>query len=182
MTDNTLGVHAFAFTSHWHVPEMRELLPSIVERGVGLIEVPLLRPSELDAEGSRKLAASLDIELVCSLSLPAHFDILTDQREINHFLEEALDVTARTGAKALSGVTYDTIGKTSGAPPTKQELDAVARIVESGARAAAARGLRFGIEPCNRYETHLINRAIDARRIIEQVGADNVFIHLDQIP
>jgi len=30
-----------------------------------------------------------------------------------------------------------------------------------------------------RYETHLINRGIDAARIIERVGADNIFIHLD---
>jgi D-psicose/D-tagatose/L-ribulose 3-epimerase len=53
------------------------------------------------------------------------------------------------------------------------------RFLERAAKAAKSRGLRLGIEPCNRYETHLINRGIDATRIIERIGAPNIFIHLD---
>jgi len=37
----------------------------------------------------------------------------------------------------------------------------------------------LGVEPCNRYETHLMNTAADARALIERSGADNVRIHLD---
>ncbi len=179
MTSNLFGLHGLAFSPLWHLPAIREQLPALVEQGVGLFEIPLLRPDELDAEGSRKLAASLDVELICSLGLPAYFDIQKDQSAILKFLDNALDVTARAGASALSGVTYSSIGSTTGAPPTTGELDAVARIVEGAAKAAASRGLRLGIEPCNRYETHLMNRAVDGRRMIEKVGADNVFIHLD---
>lgn len=179
MTENVLGLHTFVFADSWQLPVVSKQLPALVEKGVGLFEIPLLRPDELDTEGTRKLAESLGIELVCSLGLPAHMDVLNDSDSVIGFLKKALEVTARTGATALSGVTYGTIGKTSGAPPTQQELDAISRVIEAAARSADELGLRLGIEPCNRYETHLMNRAIDGRRLIERIGADNVFIHLD---
>lgn len=39
--------------------------------------------------------------------------------------------------------------------------------------------LLFGIEPVNRYENHLINTSWQAVAMIERVGADNIFVHLD---
>ena len=95
------------------------------------------------------------------------------------FLTRALEVAAQIEAIALSGVTYGTIGRTSGAPPTVHERDAVARVVEGGARAARERGLRFGVEPCNRYETHLVNTAADGVEIVERVARTTVFVHPD---
>ncbi|MER8464887.1 TIM barrel protein [Mesorhizobium sp. M1396] len=61
----------------------------------------------------------------------------------------------------------------------RQKSTACARFLGRAAKAAKAHGLKLGIEPCNRCETHLINRGIDAARIIERVDAGNVFIHLD---
>jgi hydroxypyruvate isomerase len=80
---------------------------------------------------------------------------------------------------ALAGVTYGTIGKISGAPRTKAEFDGTARFIERAARAAKAHGLKLGIEPCNRYETHIMNTGADGRAYCEAAGQDNVFIHLD---
>ena len=143
-----LGLHTFAFATEWQPAQAAEQLPRLRELGVRLIEIPLLRPDEIDIEASRQLASAHDIELTCSLGLPARFDIERDQDEITGFLEGALDVTARLGARLLSGVTYGTIGKTSGAPPTSRELDAVCRIIERAGKAAAAQGLMLGVEPC----------------------------------
>ena len=39
--------------------------------------------------------------------------------------------------------------------------------------------MQLGVEPCNRYETHLLNTAHQTAAVVERVGADNVFIHLD---
>ena len=40
-------------------------------------------------------------------------------------------------------------------------------------------GIAFGIEAVNRYENHLINTARQSVDMIERVGADNIFVHLD---
>jgi D-psicose/D-tagatose/L-ribulose 3-epimerase len=91
----------------------------------------------------------------------------------------ALDKTAEMGCLALSGVTFGGIGERTGLPPTAAEYDNVARVLEAAAKHAKARGLQFGIEPVNRYENHLINTGWQAVQMIERVGADNIFVHLD---
>ncbi len=63
--------------------------------------------------------------------------------------------------------------------PTMAEYDNIARALGAAARHAKALGLGFGIEPVNRYESHLVNTAAQARWMIEKVGSDNIFIHLD---
>ena len=83
------------------------------------------------------------------------------------------------GALALSGVTYGGIGERTGLPPTQGEYDNVAKALAAAAKYAKSRGILFGIEPVNRYENHLINTGWQAVQMIEKVGADNIFIHLD---
>ena len=41
------------------------------------------------------------------------------------------------------------------------------------------RGIELGVEAVNRYENHLINTGWQAVDMIERVGADNIFVHLD---
>ena len=42
-----------------------------------------------------------------------------------------------------------------------------------------ALGIQLGVEAVNRYESHLINSAEQAVALVERVGMDNVFVHLD---
>lgn len=174
-----LGVHTFVFAEEWRPQSARAALPRLKEHGVKLVEIPLLRPDEIDVDGTRAVMAEFAIDISCSLGLPGRLDIISRLDEAIAFLEGALDVTARVGAPYLSGVPYGTLGYVSGRPRTRQEEDAVVRVVERAAKAAKARGLGLGIEPCNRYETHLMNTAADAVAVIERSGADNVFVHLD---
>ena len=39
--------------------------------------------------------------------------------------------------------------------------------------------MTLGLEICNRYETNVINTAGDALRLADDIGEDNVLIHLD---
>ncbi len=48
----------------------------------------------------------------------------------------------------------------------------------SAARAEAA-GVRLGLEAVNRYESNVVNTLDDARWIVEQVGSDALFVHMD---
>ncbi len=95
------------------------------------------------------------------------------------YLKVALDKAKECGAEALSGVTYGGIGERTGVPPTMAEYDNIARALDAVAKHAKSLGLAFGIEPVNRYENHLINTGAQAKWMIEKVGADNIFIHLD---
>jgi D-psicose/D-tagatose/L-ribulose 3-epimerase len=51
--------------------------------------------------------------------------------------------------------------------------------MKSVARYAAGLGLTLGLEPCNRYETYLLNTGRQAVALIERIGEPNLFVHLD---
>lgn len=174
-----LGLHTFAAAPRWDVPDFEALLPKLEVHKVRVLEVPLLDPKEINVPQSRAFFERTGIEPVCSLGLPAEIDVIADPEAGLAFLEPAFDIAARLGAPCLSGVTYGTIGKTSGAPRTQAEFEGTARFIEKAAKAAKAHNLKLGIEPCNRYETHIMNTGADGRAYCEASGAGNVFIHLD---
>ncbi|TGQ37362.1 sugar phosphate isomerase/epimerase family protein [Mesorhizobium sp. M00.F.Ca.ET.216.01.1.1] len=176
---NTFGLHTFAIAPVWDLARIEPQMDRLKELGIGLMEIPLLRPEEIDIKRTRGFAIHYGVELIPSLGLPRALDVVERPDEALDFLQPAFKVCNEVGSEALGGVTYGTIGKTTGRAPTKQEIDGMCRFLERAAKAAKSRGLKLGIEPCNRYETHLINRGIDAAKIIERVGADNIFIHLD---
>lgn len=174
-----LGLHTFAAAPAWDLPTMRALLPRLHAHKVRVLEIPLLDPAEIDVPGTAAFLSDAGIEPVCSLGLPRGLDVIADPGAGLAFLEPAFQVAEALGAFALAGVTYGAIGHVSGAPRTQAEFDGVARFIARAAKAAAAHGLKLGIEPCNRYETHIMNTAADGRAYCEAAGADNVFIHLD---
>jgi len=176
---STFGLHTFAIAPVWDLTRIDPQMDRLKEHGIGLLEIPLLRPEEIDTKRTRAFAAHYKVELVPSLGLPASLDIVERPGEGLEFLDPAFRVCAELGSFGLGGVTYGTIGKTTGRAATAKEIDGICRFLDRAAKAARAYGIKIGIEPCNRYETHLINRGVDAARIIERVGADNIFIHLD---
>lgn len=174
-----LGLHTFVISPVWELSRIERQMDRLKEYGIGLFEIPLLRPEEIDVKGTRSFASRHGVELFCSLGLPPSIDVVERPQDALDFVEPAFQVCDSVGSTALGGMTYGTIGKTTGRGPTMKEIDGICRFLESAARRARSLGLRIGIEPSNRYETHLINRGIDAARIIERVGAENLFIHLD---
>ena len=174
-----LGLHTFVISPVWELSRLERQMDRLKEYGIGLFEIPLLRPEKIDVKGTRSFASRHGVELFCSLGLPPSIDVVERPQDALDFVELAFQVCDSVGSTALGGMTYGTIGKTTGRGPTMKEIDGICRFLESAARRARSLGLRIGIEPSNRYETHLINRGIDAARIIERVGAENLFIHLD---
>jgi D-psicose/D-tagatose/L-ribulose 3-epimerase len=174
-----LGIHTLALTPLWSPDEADRILPPCRAQGVRLVEVPLLDPLTFDSLGTRRAVERNGMQLVCSLGLPARMDIVNDAETAVDFLAAVLKAAKEAGAPALSGVTYGTIGKVSGAPRSAAETEALIRLIGRVAAKAKALGMRLGIEPCNRYETHLMNTGQDGAWFAEQSGADNVFVHLD---
>ena len=174
------GVHTSMWTMAWDAAGSARAVAAAAELGFDFIEIALLSPDTVDAEASRRLLERAALPAVCSLGLPeAVWPSRHGPDGAVAFLTGALDVAHAMGAEALTGVTYGGIGETSGTPPTQGELDRVAATLERAARHAATLGMRFGIEPVNRYETHLINTARQGVEMIERIGAGNMFLHLD---
>jgi D-psicose/D-tagatose/L-ribulose 3-epimerase len=173
------GVHTSMWTMNWDRAGAERTVAAAAAYKMDFIEIALVNPGVVDPAHTRSLLEQHSMRAVCSLGLPeGSWPSVDPEAGIAH-LKHVMDVAAAMGAEALSGVTYGGIGQRSGLPPTAQEYDNMARALEAAARHAKQVGLAFGIEPVNRYENHLINTAAQARWMIEKVGADNIFIHLD---
>ncbi|HEX5079051.1 MAG TPA: sugar phosphate isomerase/epimerase, partial [Geminicoccaceae bacterium] len=173
------GMHSSLWTARWTPGAVEALVPQAARHGLDVIEIALLAPETIDVEHSRAVLAEHGIAPTCSLSLPLEVTAPLHPNKAEAFLLRALEVAHALGAGTLSGVTYATLGYTTGAPPAEQEYVNIANALRPVARRAAALGMTIGLEPCNRYETHLVNTAEQAVRLIERIGEPNVMIHLD---
>jgi D-psicose/D-tagatose/L-ribulose 3-epimerase len=173
------GVHTSMWTMNWDRAGAERAVAEAVAYKMDFIEIALLNAPAVDAGHTRALLQRHGMKAVCSLGLPEQAWASQRPHAAIEHLKAAIDKTAEMGALALSGVIYGGIGERTGVPPTEAEYDNIARALTAAAKHAKTRGVELGIEPVNRYENHLINTGRQAVQMIERVGAENIFIHLD---
>ena len=173
------GVHTSMWTMNWDRAGAEKAVAAAVHYKMDFIEIALLNAPAVDTAHSRALLEKANMKSVCSLGLPEHAWASRHPEKAIEHLKVAIDKTAEMGGLALSGVTFGGIGERTGVPPTQKEYDNIAVALTAAAKHAKSRGILLGIEPVNRYENHLINTGWQAKQMIEKVGADNIFIHLD---
>ena len=177
--DVKLGMHASLWAAEWTREAAELAIPEAAEHGLQCIEFALLAPEAVDAPHSRKLFEKYGVEPTCSLCLPQdkQAQLVPDKAEA--FLKTALDKAAETGSTYLGGVTFAALGFKSGKPPSKGEYANIVKALKPAAKHAKKHGITLGIEPCNRYETHLLNTSEQAVMLLEMIGEPNVTIHFD---
>jgi D-psicose/D-tagatose/L-ribulose 3-epimerase len=179
---NALGVHAYVWVERWSREDCRRAVWATAEAGFDLIEIPLLDPSSVDVDDTRQVLEEHGVQAACSLGLAAETDISSDDPAAvtagRRLLDDALWATRQLGATMLTGVLYGRLGRYTEPLTTSGRTNAVATIRELCA-AAAPEGITIGLEPVNRYETNGLNTAEQALRFIDDVGTDNLAVHLD---
>ncbi len=178
--NNRLGIHALVWTGGWSEPEARHAIAQTAAAGYDLIEIPVMDPSAIDTGMTRRLLDEHGIEATCSLGLRFDADISSPDPDVVRRGEEllggALAVARDLGAGYLGGVLYSALGKYA-VPVTPRGrrncVEALARLAEE------AGGITLGLEIVNRYESNVVNTTEQALALIDDIGADNVVVHLD---
>jgi D-psicose/D-tagatose/L-ribulose 3-epimerase len=173
------GMHSSLWTASWTKAAAEKLIPDAAKHGLDVIEIALLTPDEIDVDHSKKLFKEFKVAPTASLCLPAHARAGEEPAKAEKFLNRALEVAHDLGCNILCGVTYSELGYKTGKPPSAAEYKNIAKALKPIARRAAEFKMRLGIEPCNRYETHLLNTADQSLMMIDMIGEKNVTIHLD---
>ena len=94
-------------------------------------------------------------------------------------LKKAIDDTVLIGADILVGGIYQAHKYFTGSGPTEQEWKWSADYLRTCGEYAQQAGVQLGLEFLNRFEVFLINTSTDCRRMVEQVGLENVGVHYD---
>jgi D-psicose/D-tagatose/L-ribulose 3-epimerase len=173
------GMHSSLWTASWTREAAELLIPEAARYGLEVIEMALLAPETIDVDHSVALFKAHGVAPTASLCLPMEDNAALYPDRAEKFLQRALETAHALGCNILCGVTYSTLGWRSGLPPEETELANIAKALKPIARRAAEYGMTIGIEPCNRYETHLLNTAAQSLAMLDRIGEPNVTIHLD---
>lgn len=174
-----IGMHFSLWSPVWTQATAEAAIPEAARYGLHLVEIPLLAPERIDVPHARDLLAAHAVAPAASLCLPPDRMATRDPAAARDFLLAAVDVAHALGCRFLGGVTYSALGHKTGAPPTEAEYDAIVAALQPVAQRAGALGLTLGLEPCNRYETHLLNTAAQTLALLDRIGAPNLAVHLD---
>jgi D-psicose/D-tagatose/L-ribulose 3-epimerase len=185
MTDiykNPIGVHGLVWAGSWSEPEARFAIEQSAAAGYDVIELLMMDPSSMNVGMTRRLLDEYGMQASASLGLNPSTDVSSDDPDVvaagSKVLSDALSVATDLGLVYLGGVVFGALNKYS-APVTPRgranSIDAVRELSENGAKS----GIPIGLEIVNRYESNLLNTAVQAMDYIEEVGSDNLYVHLD---
>lgn len=161
---------------------IRHAVRSTSEAGFDLLELSLHDLERLDVPGTRTLLAEAGLGVVCSRGLAFDADVSSDDPAVVKrgaaLLRASLETTVGLGGRIFTGALFSALGKYPAAPTPAGRANAVS-VIRELATAAADNDVTLGLEVCNRYETNLVNTARQAVELADDIGADNVMVHLD---
>ncbi len=164
-------------------PEHIPVFEGLATAGYDGVEIPVVGQSEEDLKtmasacddlGLERTAVAFVGEDVNPIShLPATRAAAVDS------LKKGIDDAKLIGADIIVGGIYQAHKYFTGAGPTEDEWNWSADYLRACGEYGQQVGVRLGLEFLNRFEVFLINTSADCKRMVEQVGLDNVGVHYD---
>jgi D-psicose/D-tagatose/L-ribulose 3-epimerase len=179
---NPLGVHALVWVGDTSPASVSQAIAKSVATGFDLLEISLHDSLDLDVDRARDELESAGLSVACSRGLAFDADVSSDDAETvargASLLHESLRITHQLGGNHLTGALYSALGK-YGRPLSDAGRRNVVSVLRDLSKEAQSLQMTLGLEICNRYETNVINTARDALRLADDIGEQNVTIHLD---
>ena len=176
------GVNTFIWSGTFD-PSNFGLLPTIKEAGFDGVEIPLLRPKDLQAASIRKAVEANGLESNCCTALVDGFSLISDspdiRRRTRQHLQDVAKAAAEAGAKIVCGPLYSPVGYLPGRRRTSDEWKWAVEGFQSVGETLAAHQVTFAIEPLNRFETYFLNTAADAAQLAKEIDHPNIGILFD---
>lgn len=179
---NLLGVHALVWAGDTSRNSVERATAETAAAGFDLLELSLHDLEHLDVPHARRLLQDAGLEVACSRGLAFDADVSSDDLAVvergARLLADSLAATSALGGRILTGALYSALGKYP-APVTDRGRANAVSVLRDLAREAKRADVRLGLELCNRYETNVVNTARAGLRLADDIGEDNVVIHLD---
>jgi D-psicose/D-tagatose/L-ribulose 3-epimerase len=159
--------------------------PKFAEIGFDGIEIALQEKGDIDTVfiNERLAENNLVCSSLCSLMGPGR-DLRGSAEDIKgakSYLRDLVDVAVELGTETIVGPHYSVVGLTglkTAAEKAEDWKKVVAGLKDVGAY-AGSKGINLALEPLNRFETDFLNICTDAVKLCDDVGLDNMKIHLD---
>ncbi len=179
------GVNTFVWVSPCTTAAVRELAPKVKRMGFDILEVAVENPELIDPQ-----AVKLELErngllgIVCGAFGPDRNISSSNPQYVSNakaYIRWLIDAAAIMGSPVVCGPMYSAVGKAHLEDPAARqaEWDCAVEGIREMALYAAPKGIRLALEALNRFETDMINIISQGLKFTDQVGLDNVGLHLD---
>lgn len=166
-------------TPKWTPEAGKYAIEKTANAGFDLIEILLPTSMEFNSKEVKQQLKDNNLDVVCSLNLPKEAHIAFYPEVAEKLIKQAIDKTSELETDFLGGVLHGGIGVFSGNPLNESESEIIVEVWNKVADYAKEKGINIGIEPINRYESYVCNTAENVLNLINKIGKDNLFLHLD---
>jgi D-psicose/D-tagatose/L-ribulose 3-epimerase len=164
-------------------PEHIPVFEGLASSGFDGVEIPLSGQPREQLNAMTNACKALGLERTASAFVGLDTNPISAEPAIRAAaldnIRRSIDDAHYIGAEILIGGIYQAHKYFTGSGPTKDEWNWSAEYLRAAGEHAAAAGVQLGLEVLNRFEVFLINTAADCKRMVKQVGLDNVGVHYD---
>lgn len=186
---NPIGVISM-FYARPFTREHFSALARMKRAGADCIEMLVPEEDELDLKETKAAIRDAGLSVVLAARVNLQRDLANSDKVAHEagvaYLESCVRIAEALGADMIGGPLYGAPLVFAGRPPTpcppderKRRIDAVVGGLQRAGKTAEGTGVRFGIEPLNRFETDIANTARHAKQLAERVGSPAVGVMLD---
>ncbi len=177
------GIHSLLFRETFVETDL-PLLDKCKRLGFDAVEIIPFDPDGFPAAKVKAAARDLGLTINTGYGMPEQYNLISPDPVIRRngieFAKRLVDLSNEAGSKILTGLIHCGWGYLTGKMPTASEWQWSAEgMREVAAHAQQSSDLVLGIETVNRFETHFINTAADAVKLVQDIGLPNVKVHLD---
>lgn len=159
------------------------LLSRIREWGFDGVELFLSPEDPADISWVKRTLDHLRLERTTCSVLPREAHLVSANPEVRargvDYLSRCVERTVELGARLICGPLYAGLGVMTGSRRTDEEWKWAVESLGAVARRGEELGITLCLEPLNRFETYFLNTLQDGARLVSEIGAPNVRIHLD---
>ena len=176
------GLNLLVYTATFS-SDKTDLIGKVAEMGYDGVEIPFNDLSVLDVKATARARKQAGVGLTSCCTMPPEENITSfdaGQRKAGiERLKRMVDITAGMGGDAVAGPLYAPVRELTGEWPTDDEWKWGVEGLRAGAEHAEGSGVILAIEPLNRFETHFINTAADAVKMVNEVDHPNLTVQID---
>jgi len=180
-----IGVNTFVRVSPFSTEGLCELEAKDWQFGFDVLELAIEDPERVDVATIKREKAGLGLDLVVCGAFGPDRNICSPEPAIRQkaksYLRWCIDAAAELGSPCVCGPMYSAVGKAhlENEQDRREEWNRSVAGIREMADFADARGVCLALEPLNRFETDMINTVEQGLQFIQEVGKENVGLHLD---
>jgi D-psicose/D-tagatose/L-ribulose 3-epimerase len=179
------GANTFIWRSPFSTERDLDVVEKVAGMGFDLIEFAIEDPELIDLQDLKGALEEHGLgAIACGAFGPGRniSSLEPSEREAaKEYLRWMVDAAEFMGSPVVTGPMYSAVGKPrlESASDRQREWEYAVTGLAEMASFAADRGVKLAFEPLNRFENDMVNVAEQGMRLIEDVGADNLGLHLD---